>query len=114
MYSISIHEAAIPKDLTVAIVQDEATDGSTVFRAEIPELPGCMSHGDTPEEAVQNLEEAFDLYMDVLAEQGRSLPGTTIASTSGTALETRIILAPARLAVADAMIDDITKDLIPS
>jgi|SRR5882724_6043734 predicted RNase H-like HicB family nuclease len=114
MFSVGVREGAIPNNLTVAIVQDEATDGSIVFRAEIPELPGCMSHGDTPEEAVQNLEEAFVLYMEVLAAQGRSLPVTTIGSTSGTALKTRIILAPSRLAVADSAIVTIRKEPIPS
>jgi len=31
-----------------------------------PELPGCHSHGCTVSEAMENLEEAVKLYLDVL------------------------------------------------
>jgi predicted RNase H-like HicB family nuclease len=60
------------------VTQEEATDGSLVYRAEIPDLPGCMSHGDTREEALQNLEEAMDLYIETLVEQGRPIPPTPL------------------------------------
>lgn len=75
---------------TTVVRSEEATDGSIVYRAEIPELPGCMSHGETPEEARQNLEEAKELYVETLREQGRPVPlpidATLVSSTSGTAL----------------------------
>jgi len=74
---------------TTIVHSEEATDGSIVYRAEIPELPGCMSHGETPQEARQNLEEAKDLYIETLSEQGRPVPRpieATVSSTSGTAV----------------------------
>jgi predicted RNase H-like HicB family nuclease len=55
--------------LTSVVIPEEATDGSLVYRAEIPELPGCMSHGDTEEEALQNLQEALDLYLETIRSQ---------------------------------------------
>ncbi len=86
---------------TTVIVPEEATDGSLVYRAEIPELPGCMSHGESPEEALQNLEEARDLYIETLMAQRRPVPpGVTVSSTSGTAVSgaaaIRLRKAPAR------------------
>lgn len=35
------------------------------YRAEVPVLPGCVSEGDTPEEALANLREAIASYFDV-------------------------------------------------
>jgi predicted RNase H-like HicB family nuclease len=31
---------------------------------ECPELPGCFSQGDTPEELMSNMKEAIALYLD--------------------------------------------------
>jgi len=42
--------------------------------AECPSLPGCISQGATREEAVQNIREAIDLYVEALAEDGRPVP----------------------------------------
>jgi hypothetical protein len=33
-------------------------------RAEVPVLPGCVSEGDTPEEALANIREAIACYFD--------------------------------------------------
>ena len=33
-----------------------------VFAAEVPELVGCMAHGDTEELALQNIKEAIQLW----------------------------------------------------
>ncbi len=104
---VVIRRSRIPQDLTRAIVQDEATDGSPLFRAEIPDLPGCMSHGETPDEALQNLEEAYDLYAEVLTEQGRQIPTTTLTSTSGTTLGGTTISAGMNRAGAEAIIEEL-------
>lgn len=58
----------------VEVVPDECTDGSLCYRASHPELPGCTSHGDTPEEAVENLEDAKRLYIETLLEKGLEIP----------------------------------------
>ena len=36
--------------------------------AECPSLPGCISQGETKEEAIQNIKEAIALYIDALEE----------------------------------------------
>mgnify|MGYP001557806454 CR=1 FL=1 len=45
-----------------------------VFIAEIPELPGCMAHGDTPEDALKNATEAIQLWIDTAKECGDPVP----------------------------------------
>ncbi|MFB2936112.1 type II toxin-antitoxin system HicB family antitoxin [Aerosakkonemataceae cyanobacterium BLCC-F154] len=39
------------------------------FVVEVPSLPGCISQGKTREEALANIEEAIDLYIEVLQER---------------------------------------------
>jgi len=41
---------------------------------ECPSLPGCISQGTTRDEALANIKEAIDLYVEVLAEQGKPIP----------------------------------------
>lgn len=38
--------------------------------AECPSLLGCISQGGTREEAVSNIREAIDLYVEVLVDDG--------------------------------------------
>ena len=45
-----------------------------VFVAEVPELPGCMAHGDTQELALQNANEAIQLWIDTAREFGDPVP----------------------------------------
>ena len=45
-----------------------------VFIAEVPELPGCMAHGDTQEDALTNVKEAMRLWVDVAREFGDAVP----------------------------------------
>ena len=42
--------------------------------AECPSLPGCISQGETREEAVQNIREAIQLYIETLEEDGLDVP----------------------------------------
>ena len=36
--------------------------------AEVPSLPGCISQGATRDEAVANIKEAIELYLEVLKD----------------------------------------------
>jgi predicted RNase H-like HicB family nuclease len=45
-----------------------------VFIAEVPELPGCMAHGDTQEAALANAKEAIRLWLDTAREFGDPIP----------------------------------------
>lgn len=39
---------------------------------EVPSLPGCISQGKTKEEAISNIKEAIDLYIEAL--EGDNIP----------------------------------------
>ena len=41
---------------------------------ECPSLPGCISQGKTKEEAVANIREAIELYLEALRQSGRPVP----------------------------------------
>ncbi|MBI3326687.1 MAG: type II toxin-antitoxin system HicB family antitoxin [Nitrospinae bacterium] len=45
-----------------------------VFIADVPELPGCMAHGETQEAALQNVKEAMQLWIDTALECGDPVP----------------------------------------
>lgn len=60
------------------------SDEDQLYIAEAPELPGCMAHGDTYVEAVESVQEAMELWLEVAREfkdsipepKGWSLPGS--------------------------------------
>jgi predicted RNase H-like HicB family nuclease len=42
--------------------------------AECPSLPGCISQGETKEEAIENIKEAIEAYTSSLKEDGLPVP----------------------------------------
>lgn len=44
------------------------------FIAEVPELPGCMAHGETQEAALRNIKEAMELWLETAHEFGDPIP----------------------------------------
>ena len=48
--------------------------GESNWGASVPDLPGCISIGDTIEEVEVNIKEAIRLYLDVLSERGDPIP----------------------------------------
>lgn len=47
------------------------------YSAEILEFPGCFSQGDTAQEALSNLEEAAENWIEATLAQGRPIPEPT-------------------------------------
>ena len=45
-----------------------------LFIAEVPELPGCMAHGNTQEAALVNVKKAIELWIDTAKEFGDAIP----------------------------------------
>jgi predicted RNase H-like HicB family nuclease len=43
------------------ILEPSEERGYTIF---VPALPGCISEGDTKEEALKNIHEAIELYLE--------------------------------------------------
>ena len=54
---------------TVTLDRDE--DG--VWIAECPSIPGCVSQGKTKSEALENVQEAIQMCLEVRAEKGLPL-----------------------------------------
>ena len=50
----------------------EAQEGG--FVAEIPELPGCITQGETIEEIYRNIEDAKRAWIEVAYEEGEEVP----------------------------------------
>ncbi|SJM93757.1 conserved hypothetical protein [Crenothrix polyspora] len=44
------------------------------FIAEIPELPGCMAHGASQQEALANAQTAIQLWLETAKEFGDPIP----------------------------------------
>jgi predicted RNase H-like HicB family nuclease len=44
------------------------------YIAEVPELPGCVAHGDTQAAALENANEAIQLWIDTAEEFGDPVP----------------------------------------
>ncbi len=44
------------------------------YVTEVPELPGCMSDGETPEKAVQNTQEVIRVWLECAREDGKEIP----------------------------------------
>ena len=44
------------------------------YIAEVPELPGCLAHGDTYKSAAANVTEAIQLWIDTAREFGDPIP----------------------------------------
>ena len=46
-----------------------------------PDLPGCMSDGETPEEAIKNGEDAMQCWIEAVKEAGRDVPQPSESSS---------------------------------
>jgi predicted RNase H-like HicB family nuclease len=58
----------------VIVFLDETTDGEPAYIALTPELEGCVSDGDTPDEAIRNLNEARIDFIYFLLQDGLEVP----------------------------------------
>jgi predicted RNase H-like HicB family nuclease len=54
------------------VTLDDGEDGYIV--ASCPALPGCHSQGETREEAIANIKEAIEGYIESMREQGEAVP----------------------------------------
>jgi predicted RNase H-like HicB family nuclease len=58
----------------VSLVHDRDEDGAEGWVAEVDELPGCVSQGASPNEAVENLADAMLGWISVALEDGKEIP----------------------------------------
>lgn len=76
----------------VSVTLERCTDGSSCYVARVAELPGCESHGETSEQALQHFAEAKKLYIasmladgitPALPAQPQSTSSIALANTRG-------------------------------
>lgn len=54
------------------VVLQRENDGGYVV--SVPALPGCVSQGDTREQALKNIEEAIQVYLEDVKAAGEPIP----------------------------------------
>lgn len=69
--------------------------GPTSYGAYAPDVPGCGTSGDTPEEALENFKEALELYIEATLEAGETPPPLTYTAAQFVEVEVEV---PARAA----------------
>ena len=62
--------------MKLKVVLEPSEEGG--FTAYVPSLPGCISEGDSREEALENIREAIELYVEPVDDDMTSVPGTEI------------------------------------
>lgn len=58
--------------LTYRVLLKREPEGG--YTVTVPSLPGCVTYGDTIEEAVKIAREAIELYLESLREHGEEIP----------------------------------------
>jgi len=51
-----------------------ADGGGGGYLATVPDLPGCISDGETPEEALKNVQEAIASWLEAAREWKMDIP----------------------------------------
>jgi antitoxin HicB len=59
------------REYTIVLDPDDDGDGYTVT---VPALPGCITQGQTVEEAIAMARDAISLYLEVLKDRGEPFP----------------------------------------
>ncbi len=62
--------------MTFKIILEPSEDGG--YTALVPALPGCISEGDTEEEALANIREAIRLYLEPLQDDPEPAAGALV------------------------------------
>ena len=68
--------------MVYAVVIEKADDGT--FSAYVPDLPGCVSCGDSLEELQNNIRQAIRLHIESLKSHGEPVPTPTSQACSVT------------------------------
>lgn len=58
----------------IEIIELSEEDGGG-FLAQVPKLPGCISDGETHSEAIENVKDAIQCWIETAKELGRPIPG---------------------------------------
>jgi predicted RNase H-like HicB family nuclease len=62
--------------MKLMVVFEQSDEGG--YTVYVPSLPGCISEGDNKEEALNNIKEAIELYLEPVADDFTPSPDTEI------------------------------------
>lgn len=62
--------------MKLKVILEPSEEGG--FAVYVPSLPGCISEGDSKQEALENIREAIELYLDPVEDDMSFAPGTQI------------------------------------
>ena len=62
--------------MKIKVVLEASEEGG--FTVYVPSLPGCISEGETEEEALANIREAIELYLEPIEDELFTSEGRTI------------------------------------
>ena len=62
--------------MQLKVVLEPSEDGG--FTVYVPSLPGCISEGDTRDEALANTAEAIQLYLEPVEDDLSNSPGAEV------------------------------------
>lgn len=101
-------------DYAIVVTKLSDEDGGG-YLARVPDLFGCMSDGDTPEEAVANVVEAIADWVEVCEECGREVPEPGSSAKRAREREAALIgtikILSEQLDGIDGRIDVLVKDI---
>jgi len=63
--------------MKLQVILEPSEDGG--FTASVPSLPGCISEGDTREDALRNIREAIELYLEPVDDDLSGKDGAELA-----------------------------------
>lgn len=66
----------MPRTLSYKVVLEPSKDGG--YSVYVPSLPGCVSEGDSYQEALDNIREAIRGWLEVAQEFGDDLPTSDV------------------------------------
>lgn len=53
--------------MKIKVILEPAEEGG--YTVYVPSLPGCVSEGETEEEALTNIKEAIELYLEPIEDE---------------------------------------------
>jgi predicted RNase H-like HicB family nuclease len=63
--------------MKLQVILERSDDGG--YTASVPSLPGCISEGDTRDEALRNIREAIELYLEPIDDDLSGKDGAEVA-----------------------------------
>ena len=62
--------------MRLRVILEQSEEGG--YKAIVPGLPGCISEGDSKEEALANIREAIELYLEPVEDDLPYQPNTEV------------------------------------